>query len=319
MVRLKAAVAQIAATDADCLIEGETGTGKEVVARALHRLSPRRTGPFVALNCGALPENIMESELFGHESGSFTGASRRRVGKLEHASGGILFLDEIESMPLSLGVRLLRVLQERVVERLGSNTPIPLDIRVVAATKSDLKALAAEGRFREDLYYRLNVVTLPLPPLRERPQDIPLLFTHFAQRAATRHGRPAPTLDPGLSAELSARHWPGNVRELMNAAERWVLGYAPDLGRPSQAPSPGRESSPGTESGPGQATGDPVPDAGPTLTEQLAAFEKTVLEQALTASGGNVTAACRRLGVARKTFYDKLARYGLRREQFRRD
>ncbi|MCP1366865.1 sigma-54 dependent transcriptional regulator, partial [Halomonas sp. BBD48] len=177
---LSAMLQRISQVDADVLLFGETGVGKDLVARSLHERSPRSGRPFVAINCGAVPESIIESELFGHEKGAFTGAVERRIGKFEHANGGSVFLDEIESMPLALQVKLLRVLQERSVERLGANEPIPLDIRIIAATKTDLKAAAEHGTFREDLYYRLNVVTLPIPPLRERREDIPLLFQHFA-------------------------------------------------------------------------------------------------------------------------------------------
>jgi two-component system C4-dicarboxylate transport response regulator DctD len=291
MEHLRDVIANIATTDADVLLEGETGVGKELVAHALHQLSPRRERPFVALNCGAMPETIIESELFGHESGSFTGARSRRIGKFEHASGGTLFLDEIESMPLSVGVRLLRVLQERVVERLGSNQLIPIDIRVIAATKTDLKELSDGGQFRADLYYRLNVVKIEIPPLRQRREDIPLLFQHFVEEAAERHGREPPLLEPGLLSGLMARDWPGNVRELQNAAERLVIGYGQDLSAADE-------------------------DATQSLPEQVSAFEKSLIEQELRRQKGNVTATQRALGIPRKTLYDKLNRYGLRRENF---
>ncbi len=190
------------------LLLGETGTGKEVAARALHDFGRRRQGRFVAVNCGAIPETMIESELFGHEPGAFTGARERRIGKLEHASGGTLFLDEIESMPPSAQVRLLRVLQERTIERLGSNKEIPVNLRVVAATKADLAVLATQGTFREDLLYRLNVVTLRLPPLRERRDDVPMLFRHFLDLAASREGRAAPEPDPNFS-RIRSRRWNG--------------------------------------------------------------------------------------------------------------
>ncbi|MBF3201594.1 sigma-54-dependent Fis family transcriptional regulator, partial [Pseudomonas aeruginosa] len=187
----------LAAIQADVLVLGETGAGKEVVARALHDLSSRRDGPFVAINAGALAESVVESELFGHEAGAFTGAQKRRIGKFEYANGGTLFLDEIESMSLDVQVKLLRLLQERVVERLGSNQLIPLDIRIIAATKEDLRQAADQGRFRADLYYRLNVASLRIPPLRERGEDIPLLFRHFAEAGAMRHGLTPRELDAG--------------------------------------------------------------------------------------------------------------------------
>ncbi|MCP4237467.1 MAG: sigma-54-dependent Fis family transcriptional regulator, partial [Aestuariibacter sp.] len=193
---------------------------KDLVARNLHEISSRRKSPFVAINCGALPEHIIESELFGHAAGAFTGASKARVGKFEYANRGTIFLDEIESMALDLQVKLLRVLQEREVEPLGSNKQVRLDIRVIAATKVDLKQACAEGRFREDLYYRLNVITLKLPALRDHVEDIPLLFHHYALIAAARHECDLPEFDP---QQLLIYQWPGNIRELKNAAERFVL------------------------------------------------------------------------------------------------
>ena len=184
MIHLREQIISFAPTDADVMILGETGAGKELVARSLHELSPRANNRFVPINCGALPENIIESELFGHERGAFTGAVTQRIGKFEHAMGGTLFLDEIESMPLNLQVKLLRVLQDRKVQRLGSNEDIPIDVRVIAATKDDLKRASAKGTFREDLYYRLNVLSLTIPPIRERRDDIPLLFHHFVDQSA---------------------------------------------------------------------------------------------------------------------------------------
>ncbi|MGH8466060.1 MAG: sigma-54-dependent transcriptional regulator, partial [Pseudomonas sp.] len=202
MLRLREQIGALAGTRADVLILGETGAGKEVVARALHDLSSRRDGPFVAINAGALAESVVESELFGHEPGAFTGAQKRRIGKFEFANGGTLFLDEIESMSLDVQVKLLRLLQERVVERLGGNQQIPLDIRIIAATKEDLRQAADQGRFRADLYYRLNVAPLRIPPLRERGDDILVLFQHFADAASERHGLPAHTLQPAQRALL---------------------------------------------------------------------------------------------------------------------
>lgn len=285
--RLRAAIDNLADTGADVLIEGETGSGKEVVARLLHQRSQRREHAFVALNCGAIPETIFESELFGHEAGAFTGAAGKRIGKLEYAQGGTVFFDEIESMPLALQVKVLRALQERAIERLGSNRPIQLDIRVVAATKVDLRQAAQQGRFREDLYYRLNVIKLEIPPLRERREDIPLLFQHFVQKASERYRRPPAELDSEQLSALMAAQWPGNVRELANAAERCVLGQA------GQVPVTGASS----------------------LPEQVAAFERTVITQALARHDGNVVATADALGVPRKTLYDKLKKYGLRRDE----
>ncbi|WP_251975978.1 sigma-54-dependent transcriptional regulator [Salinicola avicenniae] len=301
IARLATMVSRISQVEADVLLFGETGAGKDLIARAIHERSRRSGAPFVAINCGAVPESIIESELFGHEKGAFTGAVERRIGKFEHAQGGTVFLDEIESMPMSLQVRLLRVLQERAVERLGSNNAIELDIRVIAATKIDLKAAAEAGQFREDLYYRLNVVTLPIPPLRERREDIPLLFQHFAVVAATRSGQEAPPLDSaGLSA-LLAHDWPGNVRELRNLAERYVLiGSAWDYRL---------EALMGDSEGAG---GDMA------LSQQVEMFEKSLIDQALTRCRGRMNEVCEHLGVPRKTLYDKLKKYGLRAEAYRR-
>lgn len=294
-------IATLAPINTDILINGETGTGKEVVARALHDQSPRREANFVALNCGAMPETMIETELFGHEAGAFTGATGRRIGKIEHASGGTLFLDEIESMPMNLQVRLLRVLQERSVERLGSNTPIPLDLRVVAATKVDLRTAADEGTFRADLYYRLNVITIDLPPLRERRDDVRLLFHHFLLDAATRYSKSAPAVGPDVLARLSAHDWPGNVRELRNIADRFVLMDGALTALPG---SPGAPSDPA-------GSGVEI-----DLTEQLATFERSLIAEALGRHGGSVQRAAVALGVPRKTLHDKMKRLDLDRQDF---
>src|SRR5690554_3196781 len=222
--RLREQVSALATIQADVLILGETGSGKEVVARALHDLSARRDAPFVAINAGALAESVIESELFGHESGAFTGAQKRRIGKFEYANGGTVFLDEIESMSLDVQVKLLRLLQERVVERVGSNQLIPLDIRVIAATKEDLLIASDEGRFRADLYYRLNVAQIHIPALRQRSEDILPLFQHFVSTACTKYKSAEPMLSAATRALLLAHEWPGNIRELQNAAERFALG-----------------------------------------------------------------------------------------------
>tara|TARA_R110002167_G_scaffold10296_6_gene47499 strand:- start:248 stop:1027 length:780 start_codon:yes stop_codon:yes gene_type:complete len=254
----------------------------------------------MAINCGAVPENTIESELFGHEKGAFTGAVERRIGKFEHANGGTVFLDEIESMPMALQVKLLRVLQERSVERLGANETVPLNIRVIAATKVDLKTASEEGNFREDLYYRLNVVTLPLPALRERREDIPLLFQHFAVVAANRSGLEAPTLDSPAIAALLAHDWPGNVRELRNLAERYVLlGAAFDYRLDALLEGVNAD----TEE--------------PTLPRQVELFEKSLISQSLARYHGRVTDVCRHLGIPRKTFYDKLKKHGLNADDYR--
>ncbi|BCL76280.1 sigma-54-dependent Fis family transcriptional regulator [Jeongeupia sp. HS-3] len=285
--QLRRRITDLASTDADVLVFGETGTGKELVARCLHRYSDRADKPFVALNCGALPEQLFESEIFGHEAGAFTGAAKRRIGKIEYASGGTLFLDEIESMPLALQVKLLRVLQERELERVGGNEVIPVDCRIVTATKCDLKQLSEQGKFRLDLYYRLNVVTLNLSPLRERCEDIPLLFEHFVLQAALRYHRPAPIVSQGRVRELMLHGWDGNVRELRNVADRFVLGLLDD------------------------APASEVPLDLPALVER---FERNLIDDAMQRAGGQVSAASVSLGMPRKTLYDKIKRYGLGRD-----
>lgn len=280
----------LAPTDVDVLILGETGTGKEVVAQALHDRSGRK-GPFVALNCGALPESVFESEMFGHETGAFTGAAKRRIGKIEYASGGTLFLDEIESMPLALQVKLLRVLQERKIERLGSNTSLPIDCRIVAATKTDLKQLSAQGVFRADLYYRLNVVTIELPPLRERMADIAPLMTYFLAQAAQRFNRPVPEWHEPDLLRWQQHDWPGNVRELKATAERLCLGLDDGLGESE--------------------------NTNISLALRMESFERHLIREALRQQGGNVSLAAEQLQLPKKTLYDKLARYSLDPDIFR--
>ncbi len=293
ILQLRDTIYQVADTQADILLFGETGTGKELVARSLHEQSARREGNFVAVNCGAVAENLIESELYGHEKGAFTGADKTRIGKFEYASGGTVFLDEIESMPMQAQIRLLRVLQEREIERVGSNTLIPIDIRVIAATKVDLQQAAKLGDFRQDLYYRLNVVTLPIPPLRERKEDIPALFHHFLLVAASRYGKDASALDGATLQRLMSADWPGNVRELRNAAERFVL-----LGQLEQ----NHELTACSEL---------------TLTEQVAEFEKAAIQQALLECQGSIKDTMEKLGLARKTLYDKMAKYQLVKEHYK--
>jgi len=287
MQKLRRLVRDVARSDADVLILGETGTGKELVARCLHEGSRRRDGNFAAINCGGMPEALFESEVFGHEAGAFTGAAKRRIGKIEHAHGGTLFLDEIETMPMNLQVKMLRALQERQFERLGSNELRPMNSRVIAATKADLLAAAREGRFRDDLYYRLGVVVLELPPLRDRRDDIPLLFTHFAMQAALRHERELPAVQARHLEALMAHAWPGNVRELRNIADRFVLGLWD-----------------------GDAAMRDRPRGERTLEEQMAQFERYLIQEALDACDGSAAAAAERLGVPRKTLYDKMRRLG---------
>ena len=294
MGELRRVVLDIASTNADVLIVGETGSGKELVARCLHDFGKGKSSPFAALNCGGLPEQLFESEVFGHESGSYTGAAKRRIGKIEHAGSGTLFLDEIETMPMSLQVKLLRALQERQFERLGSNELLPMQCRVIAATKGDLLHPRAEMLFRSDLYYRLSVVVLNIPPLRERREDIPALFQHFLLQAALRYERPVPEITHARTQQLMTYHWPGNVRELRNSADRMVLGL-PLLERP----------------------GDEVTAKRRSLDEQLNIFERHLIQEALSASAGRAAAASELLGVPKKTLYDKLKRLGLSVDDFR--
>lgn len=285
--RVRELIANIAPTDVPVLINGDTGAGKEVAARLLHAMSPRRDKPFVALNCSALPESMFETEIFGHEAGAFTGAVKRRLGKLEYASGGTLFLDEIESMPPGLQVKLLRVLETGTIERLGANQAIAVDCRIIAAAKGDMEEHVADGRFRSDLLYRLNVVTLPLPPLSARRDDIVPLFEHFALNAAMRHQRPFPVLSDERRMDLTQRDWPGNVRELRNAAERFVLGIAETGG-----------------------IGDAALQA-LSLRDRTEQFERALIADALREHKGVVSAAATQLQLPKATLYEKIKRYGL--------
>lgn len=298
MQQVRRIVKTLAETSADVLVYGETGTGKELVARCLHDHSERRRQHFVPLNCGGLPESLADTELFGHEAGAFTGANKARVGKLEYAHGGTLFLDEVESMPMAVQIKFLRALQERCIERIGSNKSIPADCRVVAASKHDLKSLSDEQKFRADLYYRIGVAFIELPPLRERREDIPLLFEHFTLQAASRFGRAAPLVSSAQLAELMAHAWPGNVRELRNVADRFVLGVLGD--RLTQARSGG------------QAGGLPQ-----GLPQQVEHFERTVIVEELRRHKGDQPATAAALGIARQTLYDKLRKFGIAVDEFR--
>ncbi|EJC65736.1 response regulator with CheY-like receiver, AAA-type ATPase, and DNA-binding domains [Alcaligenes faecalis subsp. faecalis NCIB 8687] len=289
MSKVRELICNLGNSAADVLIFGETGTGKELVARCLHDLGPNRDGNFVAVNCGALSDSLFDSQMFGHEAGAFTGAGKRVIGKIEHAHQGTLFLDEIESMPMAMQVKLLRVLQERTLERLGSNQSIAINCRVIAATKVDLLALADQGLFRHDLYYRLNMATLPLPPLRERREDIGLLFEHFALLAAARHDRPALEPDSERLQAMLGWHWPGNVRELRNFADRCVLGVNSAL--------PGQQAAPGT-----------VPTS---LVHTVEAVERALIAEALKRHHHNLTRAGQELGIAKSTLHDKIRKYGL--------
>ena len=295
---LRDEIANVGSTDATVLIRGETGAGKEVVARALHECSRRNRSRFVAINCGAVSENLIDSELFGHEPGAFTDAKQRRIGVIEYAKGGTLFLDEIESMPLNLQVKLLRMLQERVICRLGSNEEIKVDVRLIAATKTDLLEAAQRREFREDLYFRLDVAELRVPSLNERRDDIPLLFEHFAQEFSNRHQRDIPALSRDDMERLMAHNWRGNVRELRNAAERFVLGLGHKQGGIAHVL---------------------IGDGGrpKTLPEQMDAVETVFVRTALQESNGNIQAAADVLGIPRRTLNEKMRKYGLERKDYR--
>jgi two-component system C4-dicarboxylate transport response regulator DctD len=296
---LRTTIAQIADTGADVLITGETGTGKELVARSLHELSSRKRNNFVAVNCGAVPGSLIESELFGHEAGAFTDAREKRIGKFEQSNGGTILLDEIESMPLQVQVHLLRVLQERTIERLGSNQPIPLDLRVVAAAKKDLKKMSLAGSFREDLYYRLNVVKLRVPPLRERREDIALLFHHFILVAAHRYQYEVPLPDGSQMHLLIGHSWPGNVRELRNVAERYVLlGAQNDWSLDKLMSDTARADH-------------------SSLAQQVENFERSLIEQALSTCNGSIKEVMEVLCIPRKTLSDKMRKHGLDKSDYK--
>src|SRR5437762_3496308 len=280
---LRRQVAELAGTDVSVVLYGETGVGKDLVARCLHDFGRRQKGNYVAINCAAIPETMAESEFFGHEAGAFTGAAKARAGKIEHASGGTLFLDEIDSMPQATQGKLLRVLQERVVERLGSNQSIAVDLRAVAASKIDLRKASEQGGFRSDLYFRLSVVELAVPPLRERKEDIPLLFEYFAGLSAAAHKRELRPLSVATVNLLMAQDWPGNVRELRNAAERYALGLA------------------------GFAPRAQPEEAKLSLAEQVDAFERAVIERSLAESGGKISSVMEQLDIPRRTLSEKMA------------
>jgi DNA-binding NtrC family response regulator len=288
-------IATVSASDATVLVSGESGTGKELVARAIHAGSARRYNPLVVVNCGALPEGTLESELFGHEAGAFTGARARHKGKFEAAEGGTVFLDEIGEVSAKVQVELLRVLEEKVVTRLGGNTPVAVDFRVIAATNRDLLAMVREGTFREDLYWRLNVFTIEIPPLRERPEDIPVLAEQFLDRFARSMNRKPMSLAPDTLEVLKAYPWPGNVRELQNAIERAVVVATGACVEPKDLPvhimnAPVRP-------GPGS----------------LAEAEKAHVQAVLDAQGWNITRAARVLDVDRVTLYNKIRKYELKK------
>ncbi len=295
-------IKQVAPSRATVLIQGESGTGKELVARAIHRLSPREKGPYIAVHCAALAHNLLESELFGHEKGAFTGATERRRGRFEMADGGTLFLDEIGEIDPSTQVKLLRVLEERKFERVGGNETLEVDVRLVAATNRHLQKLVEEEKFRRDLFFRLNVVTIDLPPLRERPGDIPLLIRHYVSTLAGDNGKAIEGCTPDAVEALSAYAWPGNVRELRNVLERMVvLSREPKLTL-RDVPQAIREAA---------RTAGAVPAIrGGALSIEEA--EKNLIARALRTNEGNRTLAAKELGISRRTLHRKLNEYGMR-------
>ncbi len=296
MQELFASIRKIAATDAPVLILGESGTGKEMAALAIHRQSGRKDGPFAAINCGAIPETLLESELFGHEKGAFTGAHTQRKGRIEAAGGGTLFLDEIGELTPALQVKLLRFLQDQKFERVGGRSSIQIDTRVMAATNSDLKKSLEQGTFREDLYFRLAVVVLRLPPLRERPDDIPLLAKAFLNKFSAENGRKTPTLSSSAARALQQYDWPGNVRELENRIRRAVIMVEGTQVTPADLELIG---------------GGLVPR---TLREARESLEKEMIEQALRRHSGKISRAADELGVSRPTLYEMMEKLGIKRE-----
>lgn len=301
-------VRAVAPTDYTVLIQGESGTGKEVAARFLHRWSERRKGPFIAVNCAALPESLLESELFGYEKGAFTGALRRHQGYIERSHGGTLFVDDVDDLPLRLQVKLLRVLQEREIQRLGGDHPIPVDFRLVAASKTDLRHMVASGTFREDLYYRLNIITVVMPPLRDRREDIPVLIDHFVRKY--HHGKGQPNLTRAQLEQMMAYPWPGNVRELENVVQRMLALPQGvdllDLKTPSAPEAPMRNGPP--------LAGEPLEEL-PPLQQFLKAQEYELISKAMRVARNNISRAARLLKVPRTTLQCKLEKMRLSASQ----
>jgi DNA-binding NtrC family response regulator len=318
---------QVAGTSATVLLTGETGTGKELISRAVHELSPRATGPFIRVNCGALSESLLESELFGHVKGAFTSAVENRTGRFEAAHGGSIFLDEVNSMSYKLQVKLLRVLQEHEFERVGDTRTVKVDCRIIAATNRDLLDEIDAGRFREDLYYRLNVIPIDLPPLRERPEDIPPLVEFFAAKYAQENGRPPHTLPDETAAALKSYAWPGNVRELQNYVERAIVLSTGDVLSVELFPAHVRGLAPirvarsrerGIEDlcrelvNMGMTNGDA--HEGQVYDHVVKLVEKELISQVLQVSQGVQTKAAARLGINRNTLHKKIEEYGLASE-----
>jgi DNA-binding NtrC family response regulator len=294
----------VADTDSTVLIEGESGTGKELVARMIHEVSHRATGPFVAVLCASLPRELLETELFGHEAGAFTGATKRRIGRFELARGGTIFLDDVDDIPLQLQVKLLRILQEKTFERVGGHEPIRTNARLVAATKRPLLPMVASGTFREDLYYRLNVVPMPVPPLRDRPADIPLLVEHFLQRLAVKMNRDALTLTDRAMTRLQSYHWPGNVRELEHALERMAVLGATDTLDEDDLPDFALTTDHNGIVAVSLADQDNV-----DLAAVLADTEARIIQWAITRADGNIAKAAEKLGIPRTTLQYKMSKF----------
>ncbi len=306
--KLLTTIKRAAATDATVIIQGESGTGKELVARMLHSHSPRHAAPFVSTHCAALAESLLESELFGHERGAFTGAVKRKLGRFELADKGTLFLDEIGEISPAVQTKLLRVLQEREIQRVGSEDTVKVDVRVLCATHRDLKAEVSAGRFREDLYYRLNVVPLTVPPLRERPEDIPVLANHFVQKHASRIGGKIVTMDPSAAIALQRYPWPGNVRELENAVEQSLVFCEGDTLREADLPTFLQTAAARASHSQGLL---PTPQGDRPLPDILEDLERQLIEAAYTRAHHVKTETARLLGIKTSALYYKLEKYGL--------
>ncbi|MEO6447535.1 MAG: sigma-54 dependent transcriptional regulator [Gemmatimonadaceae bacterium] len=314
MDALRALIARIAPTDSRVLISGESGTGKELVAAAIHGGSGRRDRPFVRVNCAAIPRDLVESEMFGHERGAFTGATERRIGRFELAHRGTLFLDEVGDLGSEAQAKLLRAIEAGEIERVGGGKPVPVDVRIVAATNKDLARAVRENTFREDLFFRLNVIPLALPPLRERPGDIPALVRHFATQTRLRTGRVLPAWDPDALGLLERYRWPGNVRELANIVERMVILHP---GQRVTVEDVRRVIAVDVERGATAGESDVLPHPGgldASLSDTLDDYERLLISRALAASGGNIAEAARRLQTDRPNLYRRMKRLGIAAE-----
>ena len=295
IISIRQSVLALSQVNVDTIIYGDTGSGKDVVAQALHLYSPRRDKRFVAINCGGMSESLIESELFGHEVGSFTGANKLHIGKIEAANGGTLFLDEIESMPLSVQIKLLRVLQDRCIERLGSSQPINVKMTVIAASKDNLVTLSNGGLFRKDLFYRLNVASISIPSLRQRRGDILPLFLHYAEQACARYNKKMPELSPQYTDSMLSHNWPGNVRELKNAADRFILGIT-------------------------EISGNTTPELDENMNgydERMDQFERQLLEEGLRTGNGQIKETAELLNMTSKTLYRKMKKHSLDKNTYR--